>query len=71
MRKYIVTEYDIEDYDSVENNMTNEQAVSILNFIARGHIPDYNYACTEDDFENFKLHVALWKAIEALGGKPE
>lgn len=71
MRQYMVTEYDKEDYDSFEENMTNEQVVDILKDIESGYIPDYDYTGTERDFENYKLHAALWKAVEVLGGMIE
>jgi hypothetical protein len=68
MRTYTVTEYDREDYDAVRENMTNDEAIRLLERIDRGWIPDYNFTGTEDDFENYKLHQALYKAMDALKG---
>lgn len=68
MRIYTVTEYDTEDYDAVRENMTNDEAIRLLERINRGWIPDYNFTGTEDDFENYKLHQALYKAMDALKG---
>ena len=36
MKTYTVTEYDQEDYDSARENMSNDEAVEILERIARG-----------------------------------
>lgn len=66
MKTYTVTEYDQEDYDSARDNMSNDEAAVIIEGIARGWIPDYDFDGTERDFENYKLHVALNKAIEKL-----
>ncbi len=66
MRTYTVTEYDREDYDAVRENMTNDEVIRLLERIDRGWIPDYNFTGTEDDFENYKLHQALYKAMDAL-----
>ena len=68
MRTYTITEYDREDYDAVRENMTNDEAICLLERIDRGWIPDYNFTGTEDDFENYKLHQALYKAMNALKG---
>ena len=48
--------------------MTNDEAICLLERIDRGWIPDYNFTGTEDDFENYKLHQALYKAMNALKG---
>ena len=68
MRTYTVTEYDREDYDTVREDMTNDEAIRLLEHIDRGWIPDYNFTGTEDDFQNYKLHRALYKAMDALKG---
>ena len=65
-RTYTVTEYDREDYTSLRENMTDEEAVALLKRIERGWIPDYDFDGSESDFENYKLHLALYKAIEKL-----
>lgn len=66
MRTYAVTEYEKVDYELVRENISNEEAVNLLERIERGWIPDYGFSGTEDDFDNYKLHVALYKAIDAL-----
>ena len=70
-RTYTVTEYDREDYTELSENMTDEEAVALLERIERGWIPDYNFDGSEGDFYNYKLHVALYKAIEKLQGKTD
>lgn len=66
MRQYTVTEYEKEDYNKAREEMTNEEAIDLLRMIERGWIPDYNFSGSEDDFDNYKLHVALYKAIDLL-----
>lgn len=66
MRTYTVTEYDREDYDAVRENMTNEEVVDLLYHIKRGYLSNYNCDGSEDDFFDFKLHIAIEKAIAAL-----
>lgn len=66
MRTYTVTEYEMEDYKNFREGMTNEEAVELLNRIERGWIPDYNFDGTESDYENYQLHQAIYKGIEAL-----
>lgn len=66
MRTYTVTEYEMEDYKNFREGMTNEKAVELLNRIERGWIPDYNFDGTEGDYENYQLHQAIYKGIEAL-----
>ena len=66
MRTYTVTEYDKEDYDAVRENMTDEEVLSALKSIERGWLPDWNYSGAEDDFEYYKLHLALYKAMDII-----
>lgn len=66
MRTYTVTEYDKQDYDDYENNITLIEIINNLKYIKRGYIGDYNFTGEEDDFERFKLHVSLYKAIKIL-----
>lgn len=66
MKQYIVTEYEKEDYDKVREYMTNEEAINLLERIERNWIPDYNFNGDEGDFDDYKLHVVLYKAIESL-----
>lgn len=71
MRTYTVIEYEKEDYAIARDEMTMEEVINNLERINRGWIPDYGYSGTESDFENYKLHVALWKAIEMITEKKE
>ena len=64
-----ITEYEMEDYDNFEKNLTDEEAANILEYINRGWVPDYNYTGSESDYENFKMHIAMYKAIDKLRGK--
>ena len=68
MRTYTVTEYERTDYDEYENSITIEDVIESLIYIKRGYIGDYNYTGDEDDFELFKMHTAMRKAIEILEG---
>lgn len=66
MRQYTVIEYGQEDYEDFKRNLTNEQAIGLLERIQRGYLPDYNFNGTERDFDYYCLHKAIDKAIEAL-----
>ena len=66
MKEYTVKEYEFEDYTSIGDTMTKEDIISILEYIKRGYIPDYNFTGSEDDFERCKMHTAMSKAIEAV-----
>ena len=66
MRTYTVTEYEMSDYDEYEENITIEQIINSLEYAKRGYIGDYNYTGEEDDFELFKIHMAMSKAIELI-----
>ena len=68
MRTYTVTEYEKTDYDEYENSITIKDVIESLRYIRRGYIGDYNYTGDEDDFERFKMHMAMIKAIEILEG---
>lgn len=39
MKTYTVVEYEQEDFDSVKNNMTTEEAAEILESLPRGWFP--------------------------------
>lgn len=66
MRTYTVTEYEKSDYDDYENNITIDEIIKNLEYIRRGHVGDYEYTGEEEDFELFKLHMAVFKAIALL-----
>lgn len=66
MKEYTVKKYEMKDYEKVSKEMTNEDAANLLEYIKRGYLPDYNYTGDETDFERYKLHIAMSKAIQAL-----
>lgn len=66
MKIYTITEYDQQDYDNYENTISIDEIISNLKHIKRGYIGDYNYTGKEDDFERYKLHVSICKAVESL-----
>ena len=66
MKTYTITEYEMKDYDNFENNLTKKEIIDGLKSIARGQLPDYNYTGTEEDFNDFKNHAIINKAIELL-----
>lgn len=71
MRTYTVTEYEKEDYDTFENGLTRKEIINGLHTISCSWLPDYNYTGTEDDFEFFKNHAIIDKAIELLEREEE
>ena len=71
MRQYTVTEYEQEDYEDFKRNLTNEQAIQLLESISRGYLPDYSFTGTENDFEYYCLHQAIYRAIDALQERSE
>lgn len=66
MKEYVVKEYEMKDYKEASDKMTNADIINLLEYIKRGYLPDYNYTGSEEDFENYKLHAAIWKAIQVL-----
>lgn len=66
MKTYTVTEYEMDDYNAVKNSMSDKEAIALLNSIKRDRIPTYYYNGEEDDFENFKLHVAIQQGVNAI-----
>lgn len=66
MRTYTITEYDEQDYDNYKNDITLTEIINNLEYIKRGYVGDYNFTGKEDDFERFKLHVSLNKAVDML-----
>ena len=71
MREYIVKEYDTEDYEEFKRNLTNEEAVDLLERISDGWLPSYSFSGEERDFDVYTLHMAIYKAIEVLNGKSD
>lgn len=66
MIQEIVKKYEHEDYIALEDNMTTEKIIRILEYIKRGYIPDYNFTGDEDDIERFEMHTAMNKAIDII-----
>ena len=64
MRKYTITEYEMEDYNSYNPDI--EEIISNLKHIKRGYIGDYNFTGEEDDYNLYKLHHSIYKTIEIL-----
>lgn len=69
MKTYTITEYETKDYDNFENDLTKQEIINGLRSIARGWLPDYNYTGTEEDFDYFKNHAIIHKAIKLLEGR--
>lgn len=58
--------YDMEDYDNARDTMTLEDIVEYLAHIQRGYVGSYSFSGDEDDFERYKLQIAMSKAIEII-----
>ena len=71
MKEYTIRTYDMEDYENVRDSMTPNDIADYLAYINRGYVPDYNFTGYEDDFERYKLHIAISKAIEIIRNKAE
>lgn len=71
MRQYTVTEYEDKDYQDFKDNLTDEHAIVLLERISHGWLPDYNFDGTESDFDNYCLHQAIYRAIDALQKRGE
>lgn len=72
MITYTVTQYEQEDFDNVERNMTTEEAISILDNLPRGYFPYTKPSwgkADEVDFDNYKICCAIDMAIEVLSKK--
>lgn len=69
MREYTVKEYNLDDYVAVKDGISKEELCDILECIKSGFVPDYNFTGTEEDFENYKLHMAIYKAIDYISGR--
>ena len=66
MREYVVREYDEEDYHKAATTMTNDEVIDLLYQIDMGRLPPFNFSGREDDYESYRLHVAMQKAINKL-----
>ena len=66
MKTYTITKYEMSDYNEYEENITVDEIVNKLEYAKRGYIGDYNYTGDEWDFELFKIHAAISKAVKLL-----
>lgn len=71
MRQYTVTEYEDKDYQDFKDNLTDEHAIVLLERISNNWLPDYNFNGTESDFDNYCMHQAIYRAIDALWKRSE
>lgn len=71
MIEYTIRKYDMTDYENARDNMTLNDIVNHLAYIEKGYLADYNFTGDEDDFERYKLHIAINKAIEIIKNKAE
>ena len=71
MKERIVKEYEFEDYMKVKNSFSKEELCEVLSLIKRGYIPDSSFKGTEEDYENYRLNMALYKAIDYISGRNE
>lgn len=70
MREHTVIEYEQEDFDKIEHEMTVEKAIEVLSGLPRGYfpyrLPKWSDKVTESDLWNYEICRAIDKAIEAL-----
>lgn len=58
-----------EDYMAVKDSLSKKDLCEILSYIKRSYIPDSNFSGTEEDFENYRLQMAMYKAIDYISGR--
>lgn len=70
MKTRTVVEYEQEDFDSVKNNMTTEEAAEILESLPRGwfpyRLPEWGGEVGTSDYENYRVCCAIDVALQAL-----
>lgn len=66
MRNHTLVTYDKTDYDNVRKNMSRQEIIDLLNEIGDKRLPSYSLNGDAVDFDVYKLHIALDKAIEVL-----
>jgi hypothetical protein len=71
MREYIVKEYDFQDYTAIKDSLSKKDLCEILSYVKKTYVPDSNFSGTEEDFENYKLQMAIYKAIDYISGRNE
>ena len=74
MKRYEVVEIEEEDFDEIEQGMTDERAIEVLKKLPEGWFayrrPSWGGA-KEFDLEQFEICCAIWHAIERLEGGKE
>ena len=68
---YTVKEYEFEDYNTVKNSLSKKELCEILRYIKNTYVPDSHLTGTEEDFENHRLQMAMYKAIDYISGRNE
>lgn len=70
MKQYTVVEYEQEDFDKIEREMTKERAIEVLSGLPRGwfpyRLPRWSEKVDATDLDKFEICCAIEKAIEAL-----
>lgn len=70
MRTYTVTEYEQEDFDAIEENMTADKAIEVLGGLPRGwfpyRLPRWGDKISRCDLDNFEICCAIQFAIERI-----
>lgn len=73
MRTEIRVIYEQQDFEDIQQKMTKERAIEILEGLPRGYFP-YNMPmwsanCGSQDLDNYEIYVALNMAVTALKKK--
>ena len=69
MIERIVKEYEMKDYMSVKNGLSRKELCTLLIHIKHHYLPDYHFSGTEEDYENYRLQMAMYKAIDYISGR--
>lgn len=69
MIEHIIREYEFDDYIAVKDSLTKEELCNLLAYIKHRYLSDYKFSGTEEDFENYKLQMAMYKAIDYISGR--
>ena len=72
MREHTVIEYEQEDFDKIEHEMTVEKAIEVLSRLPRGwfpyRLPKWGEKVDSSDLDKFEICCAIDKAVERLKG---
>ncbi len=66
MTNFKVGEYEKNDYERAESGMSIDEVIQCLYKIERIWLPDYNLDGSKEDFDIYKIHIAIYKAIREL-----